>query len=124
MASGSLSLLRFAPWLGGALWLVALTACGPRRPPDFAGVVKGLGQGQFGWEAWLEADAGGTHYPAGEPMIVYLGRRPRGLHAGCRVRVWFSNGNVMTSYPGQAFAEALRVDSCPPSTPEPSRPAA
>jgi len=114
MNFGTLSPSRAPRSFGAALWLAALTACWPRRPADFVGVVKGVGQGQFGWEAHVEADAGGPSYPAGEPMIVYLGRRPRGLRTGCRVRAWFSNGLVMTSYPGQAFAEALRINNSPP----------
>lgn len=124
MALGSFRLSRIAPWLGTVLWLAALTACAPRRPADFTGVVKTLGQAAYGWEAMLEADARETRYPTVEPMRVYLGQHPRGLRVGCRVRAWFSNGLVMDSYPGQAFAEALRIDGCPARYPAPSRPAA
>jgi hypothetical protein len=108
----------------GILCLATFTGCGPRRPADVMGIVTGIGQGAYGWQAMVEAK-GDARYPDGEPTVVYLGERPtHRLRAGCRVRVWFSEGMVMTSYPGQAFAEALRIDSCPANGTQPSRPAA
>ena len=124
MALGT-GMVRFITCRGfGVLCIAALTGCGSRRPADVTGVVTGVGKGAYGWEAIVEAK-GDVRYPDGEPTVVYLGERPtRRLRVGCHVRVWFSNGMVMPSYPGQAFAEALRIESCPPGSSQSSRPAA
>jgi hypothetical protein len=120
---------RHRRWI--ATWLALFTACAPRRPPDFVGVVKGLGPGTTddparGWTAGLESDSRDTHHHVGEPMILYLSsRQARGLRVGCRVRAWFTDeGMMFLSYPGQAWAEALRIDACPADARRPSRPAA
>ena len=120
--------IRHRRWI--APWLALLAACEPRRPADFAGVVKGLGRGtnvagESGWTASLESDSRDTVHGAGEPMILYLSSgQARGLRAGCRVRAWFTNGGMaLASYPGQAWAETLRIDACPADA-APSRPAA
>jgi hypothetical protein len=112
------------PWRLGLLCLAALAEWAPRRPADVLGVVTGLGPGSYGWEAMVEA-RGDARHRAGEPTRVYFGSRPPPrLRVGCRVRVWFQDGMVMLSYPGQAWAEALHVDSCPAVATRSSRPAA
>jgi hypothetical protein len=100
--------------------------CEPRRPADFAGVVTGLGRGADRWTVSLESDSGDTRHRAGEPMTLYLSsRQARGVRVGCQVRAWFTNGGMaLLSYPGQAWAEALRIDACPADAARPSRPAA
>jgi hypothetical protein len=123
--------VHIRPRLWIAPCIAALAACEPHRPPDFAGVVTGLGRGtsvagESGWTASLVSDSRDIRQPAGEPMILYLSsRQARGLRLGCRVRVWFTNGGMaLLSYPGQAWAETLRVDTCPADPAPPSRPTA
>jgi hypothetical protein len=113
-------LLRIVPWLA------ALAGCEPRRPADFAGVVKALVRGADRWTASMESDSSDTRHGAGEPLILYLSsRQARGLRVGCQVRAWFTNGGMaLLSYPGQAWAETLRIDACPADAAQPSRPAA